>query len=376
MAKFLSKDNFEYIGSVCKQYLKDTQNITVSDQVFSGTLATVMKKIAQERPNGSIEDLNKRTMVAMRTAMTQHQSQAAIPSPPLSPRPSESDFPKMEQVETTDNSEDPFFKKLQQLELSRRLTVTTNESKAPAPAITAPAAPVDGAPAPPALPPTTIVVPSETALKNRGVLIAVNSWDRLWLYQTQRTPFIPSVSIPSQVDTSSAKLLQVMVPHVGTQYPYYELNIEGAGKQHVTVVLVVDKQDKKWITLRPVSETLKPWKLLSAPWTITLRDCFQNNLSLGHDGWVIQRKILKQNGNAVYGLSHASDGANHMEAFDIGDNIVISDDSETKSHHQVVYTTHDTVEIRGDGPDTGFVMNMNRQISVFIEVNQSNNEKN
>jgi len=125
------------------------------------------------------------------------------------------------------------------------------------------------------------------------------------------------------------------------------------------------------------NDNMGAFKMLSSPWIVTLMNNHGEKLAIGQDGWVIDHKLSKQGGNIVLTVSHTT-SQNVMDDFGVGDTIRIqTQQGSTVTQHEVVYTTRNTIEIKGDVQLSNeligaWIMNASRQACLFIEVNVKN----
>jgi hypothetical protein len=343
---FLKKDNFAYLFDICKRYLQDTKGIQVDDQELTQILVNEMRKLATDR-SSSIDDLNKRTIVAVRETYLDNSS----PSVSVAPQ---------------DDGDDQFFKKLQHLEVQRNVPLS-----APVPAAVQPASPPPPNPPPPVLPPSTIIVQDSVAARRLHTTrsVVLKSWDRLWMYQHDRDVFVATI----EGDVSHAKLSHIVVPAT-KRTMFVDVSIEGAGKQHQQVRVVPVYEDKHYVHYKPVDDNVAFVKMLSPPWIVTLKDCYGDPLGLGCDGWLIDHLLTKQNGNIVLSMSHSL-SRNVMVDFEIGEQIRVQTQDGDVTQHEIVYTTINTLEIKSGSAkihEGSWVMNSTRQSCLFFAIEQKN----
>lgn len=353
MSRFLSKDNFEYVFNFAKQYLEDAKELKIDDPAeFQKIVATEMRKIGVGSDKGmSLEVLNKKAIVAVRDVVMSNQQNI--------------------RQEPEENTEDAFFKKLKELEFQRSVTIAS----VPLPPVQAAEEPPN-TPAPVQLPPSTIIVNNTTAgmvtAENR-ISICLNSWARLWQYQTDRSSFIPDFSLQPDIDNNSLILKRIVIPNVATLtdwIPYFLLHIESAGKQVQEIIVYPSGHNPAltWIYLEPGSaNVIKP---LSTPWVLTVKDAYGAPLNLGHDGWMVRQIIHPQRGTTVLDMYH-SVSKSVMRDFSVGDNVSVHNTQTNNTiHTRVIQTTSTTIEVSEKIPDANqqlFVLNQNRQISCIIE---------
>jgi hypothetical protein len=358
MTKFLTKENLGHICDICLQYFKEALGIDVDSVTLQQHVAREMQKLAPlEREGMTLAELNKRVIVAVRKNF-----QTTVEEPRVADEHEDAN---------DDSNDDTFFKKLQQLELQRKVQVIgepiPQNVKNIAPAVTPPSAPP-----PPILPPSTIIVQTS---ENKDIfhnsrVLKVRSWDRMWMYHNARNGFIASPTFPPNVEASFATIVQATMPRSGSVDPYYDIIIEGAGKQQVCITLGVEKSDDTWVYLRPLSSGLGKWSLLACPWVVTVKDSIGKDVDMGGcDGWNVKNTITKENGNTVLYLEHPfhDESVSLMTEFRKDDKIIVKNDDGDYSTN-VVYTTYDTVEVKGKSPQNGYVINMSRQVCILLEI--------
>jgi hypothetical protein len=359
MSRFLSKENFEYVFNISKQYLEDAKGLSVNNlQEFQRLVACEMKTIAAapEHKNGaSIDVLNKKAIVCVRNAFL-----AAVPTVPTAPTAPTVPADPVPEESPDERSEDAFFKKLKDLEYQR--TIAANAMAAVANVKPAEEPPRN--PAPIQVPPSTIILKGnhEGIAQKDVTVIVVSSMQRMWQYQTDRSTFIPtSVEFPDNADTNNMSLVKVIIPCMSTTewLPYFKFTLEGAGNQSIDVMLVPVRMDKRWIHLEPLNaRAIKP---LATPWTICLKDAYGTPLEIGHDGAVVKNIIQTDRGTLALDCSDMVAGE-----YSEGDVVWIGGRSRT-----IVLKVHPSaIEIK-KGSDVKIndqLVNLTRQVTCFIEL--------
>jgi hypothetical protein len=356
MARFLSKENYEHVFNISKQYLEESRGLEIVPIEFQKLVAGEMKTIGSipENKGLALDILNKKAIVAIRESfLNSLQTQV----------------PVTEDKDHDEKCEETFFKKLKDLELQRSVEATA-VSATIAPTVIKPAEEPPGAPAPIQMPPSTIIIngaqEARGGAKQDVATISLNSWGRLWQYQNERATFIPSAIVfPHSADINKMSLAKVIVPNIATinWIPYFVFVLEGAGKQSIEVTMVSTYTDKKWIHLEPIAmQTIKP---LATPWTITIRDAYGTMLDIGRDGHVISNVLATDRGSLALELSDVS---YYGQEFAIGDVLAIG-----TRRVQVINVHHNSIEIpaslNGDEvKENDQVLNLSRQVSCFLEM--------
>ena len=380
VTKFLSKENFEYVLQVTRQYLRESHGISVPDAAFQQVIAGEMKRIHGTTAPGSapaLDTLNKLAIVAVRDHYTavskqaQHAQQPPPPPPkpqPAPPPPEDDDVAKQPE----ENAEEVLMMKVRELEIQR--TSLAPVQLAAMSAIAGAEEPVAVGPPPPPMAPSTIIVNNNNTQSSRqGKVVVINSFDRMWMYECPRSTFVYSDNINSA--GGALDVLCVCVPRPHVLCSYILLNIEGAGGTTFSVVLVPDAQfgGAEWCYYRPLNDGGMP--NISVPWTIRLCDPYAQPLHLGHDGWVIGTTIRTQRNTSVCELTNMHvDTVDLLSEFTAGDVIRITYPvTNTSKDIRVVHVTKATLEVAAsDVTEGGVILNLYKQSSVFIHVAAKN----
>lgn len=354
MAVFLSKPNFDIVYGLCKGFLIDHMRLGIDESTLQQAVALEMKHVASTNNNNdvrSLDDLNKTVVIGIKNKFTIKQA------------PEVKNEDKQE-----DETEQSFFKKLKQVEIQRSIVPSVVQA-APAPV---PVSQPQNTPQPAA--PQTIIVRESIShlVKQKKHIWCIASQDRLWLYQTARVPFITKSELPHNIDMSSMRICAAIVPQSSrvTSVPFFYLSIEGTGKHVMELVMCVDKVHNNYIELRCPSDEASYMLPLSLPWTVNLFDNFHNQVDIGYDGWHACASGETPNGTTIYKLSHLCEKS-HMDSFTAGDVIEIHKDDAKQV--LTVKTVHShSIEVDGVGPQEGYVVNVSRQLSIFVEWTEKN----
>lgn len=271
---YLSLANFQYVADIAFKFLQDTKSLFVTADELNGIVAETMRQIAQSRDGEEVdlEAWNKQTILKVRDIVKSRN----IKTPPM-------------EVEETDASEmkaDPFFTKLQELEVARKsgnVWMQSNASAAAIPLATPPVTANDTA--------NNITTIYMQAPPEKGVTIHIRSWHRSWVQNPFRAAFTWSGPFPVGMDVNSSYVSCVIVPkQTMTWTPYVILEIEGAGGQVNECILIPDSKsvNTTWEYLRPSVKSLGYVKPLALPWKLRLLDADRESLPYGEDRWKVK----------------------------------------------------------------------------------------
>lgn len=355
MARFLSKENFEHVFNISKQYLEDSHGIRVFQGELQKAVAMEMKRIwGESKADESIDinTLNKRAIVAVRDLYL-----------PKRKENDEEQRPEMKREPVGDDgkdAEDEFMVKLRELELQRNVA----DLAPPVNKIKPADEPLSSAHAPPPMAPTTIIVQQPASVgEKREAIVAMRSADRLWMYQTQRNAFIYS---SASLDDSDLRIKAAVIPRI-EEHSFYIISIEGAGSDKEEIIVLPEAGGGKWMNLRPIGDGfIRP---ISSPWVITINDSMNKPMDIfGHDGWVINNTLRTQGGGTVCKLVNPNvEDVDLRKEFMIGDVLYIYyADKEETVHTTVVYTKYGDIEVDGHVRENGVILNLTRQVTVFM----------
>lgn len=350
MAVFLSKENFENVFETCHDFLTNHIKLDIDKQDLQKSVALEMKNVATNGSgNGAaIQELNKQVIINIRKQFTSPPPQQQVQEEPVTP---------------TDGSEENFFKKLKNLELQRTVVAPTH-----APVPSTPPSVTRVVAAPPQAQPSTVVIKElvKQGAPDIRTSTVLSSHNRLWLYQTSRSPFIISKDLPKNVDLSSLRISRVILPKI-MSFPFFYLTIEGASKHRIECLLRVANMSEMYMELVADSHI----QMLSMPWTITVHDNFMEPVDLGSDGWFVKHKIQTSRNTTVYVVDHENQNI-ATNSFQKGDVIEIHTPSDSKSRHVIVDVENDKIEIKSDGPSEGYIINVSKQFAVVLDWMEKN----
>lgn len=347
---FLNRANFEYVFDLAFQYLQDTNSLFVTTDELQKMVADTMMGLAKEKEKEEVnlESWNRQTIRMVRDAVRKRA-------------------PVTEPVAPVDEV-DPFFIKLQELEVSRK---TGNVWMTAA----APAAPVTPAP----VVTETNTVPSVTTIYmqapvEKGVPIQIRSWHRSWVQRPERSKYIWNGPIPNGINLLSTYVSCVIVPKMTMTFtPYVILEIEGAGGQVSECVLVPDSRsvNATWEYLRPSSKSLAYLRPLALPWTLRFLDADREPIPFGKDYWAVRSVEKVRSG--VYRLTvHHGDKADGLSHdFVNGEWILLEANADKQARCKVLTVGLDTIDVHSnDQIDTSYtganILHLHRQTSVIL----------
>lgn len=357
--RFFSKANFQHVLNVSRQFLLDKHNISVPDEEFRNAVAEEMKRIGPGTGE-DIDILNKRAIIAMRNRYTAPASAATPSEPEPEPEPEE-------------DEESMFLGKLRNLELQRTVVSMTT-------AIEPAEEPISTAPPPPPAPPTTIIFQGESGPRNTTIsdIVIMNSFDRLWMYETERNSFICNHRFSRKVGVDGIAVTMVIIPKIDRS-PFYQLQIKNAAiadnPSHATILLTPSGScaSTQWTYLIPVGTGIVQG--VASPWIISLSDPQGRIVNMGRDGWVVQNVIKTQTGSFV--CSFAGGGIDDLRKhFGTGDYIQVNHvDGDTLVHASVLNVKYGELELElldhgAAVRQNGVILNMSRQITVMLSVTE------
>lgn len=384
---FLSRQNYQYVYDLAFQYLQDTNSMYVSStEEFAKIVADSMMQVSKENEGkeANLEAWNKRSILVIRdyvksAASTSRNNQTTVTSTAVA---SVAAAPSQE-------GGDPFFTKLQELEITRK---TTNILMQPGPEI--PLMPMNTslqvvAPPPQATSsatngPATITKVYMQSPPEKGNAIHIRSWHRPWQVQNPlRAAFTWSGPFPVGIDTNSTYVSCVVLPKQTLSWtPYVILEIEGAGGQLSETVLIPDSQcsNPTWEYMRPSTRSLGHIKPLALPWKIRWLDADRELLPYGMDQWVaIDIKHLRDD---VFRIDLKGEDELVSHAFSNHEyiHIVSPKNAETTARCKVVSVGPNTIDVQGPLQKThlfvgGHMLQLHRQSCIIIETTQSAHSK-
>ena len=398
---FLSMENLSNLGFTVESFLHDTYGIRLKEIIslsdFQELMQDVMQETEEDFPNLSHSEKNKKAIVSIRNILfdrlrmksQQPSAQQAVPSDvkeDAMPVPT-----PIERVSTkTEDSDEVFFKKLQDLELRRRVAVSG----------AAPQQPMPPPPSPPILKPQVL---EEQPRQVQHVVVAVpppprhcltyviSSWDRNILENPGRSFMVWNNSLPPLYDPMSTRIAGLFLPaSLASCSPYVSIAIQGAGGASTSCLVYPDcvaTIRRGWIRWSPMDISLSYIKSVSMPWAVELRAADGTPMPLGVDHYRIV-SIAVDVGINTATLRLASSVANQAVSlnesdFQVGDQIWIYTKNDKKKT-DVLSVSKDAIEVRYSMPMrtptmsnamhdwmNAQVLNYNRQWSLVLEVGVS-----
>lgn len=272
---FLNRPNFEYVLGLALQYLQDTNTLYVTEQELHKLVADTMLQIQntkdRDKEELDVEKWNKQTILTVRDIVRQR-----------APKPATAQLENVATSAAVDS--DPFFTKLQELEVSRKSgNVWMGAETAPTPSVPTPSAPI--------IVPSTVSTIYMQAPPEKATAIHIRSWHRSWLNAPLRAAFTWSGPLPTSIDVNSMYLSTVIVPKQTMIWtPYVILEMEGAGGQVNECILTPDSNSvsNTWEYLRPCTRSIGYIRPLALPWKLRLLDADRELLPFGRDHWKVQ----------------------------------------------------------------------------------------
>lgn len=376
MTTFLSQDNAQYISGMFQKFMQDKYQFRYSTvikeedflKLLGNTMTRVYKDYSHQYEPG---DLNKVTVSELKKYfLDNYLSKPSGPAPPIPPPPlptivSPSVGGILEPIveEGSAFSEDSeFFNRLQKLEFQRKtfvpLSSATNTSVF-IPAEQNTPAQHASSQVPSAI--TTVFMPSPIKI---GKELKLFSWQRDWIYETDRNYFTWKGPLSKQMDRTSTRVGCMICPSSLLQETnMVSLLIEGANEDEVSVTLIPSHAVGDYTIFRPILESLSYLRLLALPWKVSLESGDGEKLFLGKDAV----PYMLQNESTLL----------VSKAFDFckgGDSLRIYIEATKKIIAVRVKTVQDNeIEIVGriSGGGGGLLLNYSRQISIVFETTSS-----
>lgn len=351
MTTYLSRGNFDHVFNLTYQFLQDTMSLYVSKEELQGLVADAMRRISKEREQETpdLESWNKQAIILVREAMKQRKPTEAV---------------------TPEETGDPFFTKLQELEVTRKssnMWLQQTPAVAPASVLATPPVPSDTSQAPSV---TTIYMQSPP---EKGVAVHIRSWHRMWTQHPERGTYKWSGPLPNGIDVHSTYISCVIVPkQTMTWTPYVILEIEGAGGQVNECILVPDSKsvNSTWEYLRPTTKALGHIRPLALPWTLRFLDADREILPYGSDSWSVQDIQLLRDVSRLT-VSSVEEGAEATpKCFSTNEWVLLQSNKDDQLRCKVVAVGPNTIDVQAtvDNRFLGaYILHMHRQTCVILE---------
>jgi len=375
MSSFQGKVNIENIVAVCTQLLSDKHQIDISSNQLSPLVQQIVQYVSShaQLSSLSLEEKNKRVIVLVRNYVLKNQpppSQTTnvSASPVTQPSQTVQEAQTSSPIQEENPSEDTFFSKLEKLEIQRKVPMVFPQEASPA---LAPVAPVPTQVAQIQQPINQTIIMDHSSKKHRCVPIFVESIKRMWLYEPKRSSFIWNGVLPQHMDISNTRVLSVVMPY--THASILRLKIRGIGDQESVVMLQPSHMYDTWSYYVPFHENISYIRPLATPWTITLCDETDHEVSIGHDAWVIHNQAVKKydlyETCLLFIKPYNHDGV-IKHSFKKNDIIKIEGGENQECLCHIYDVHHDAIEVDKppdiDGKNRTIV-NLNQQVSIMLE---------
>lgn len=262
---FTSQENINYLTDLCARFLADTQNLHPPQNVLTDEIVKSVRELALGPPM-ALNVLNKRVIIDVKKRLTEAEN---IYDRGLSVN--------------TNNDENAFLSKLQQLEETRKVNLNFAPPAAPIPSMSA----APAAPAPPIMPaaaPTTVVVAPPPPANT--ITIPLHGWERPWdTDANSRGRAHWSWNAKGLTGSGVVYVNAVLAP--AANVPYLCVKIRGAGNQEISVICRPPETE-------PTKSSMWQWKpiartalsALAPPWTMSFESPW-GPMYTERDGWEI-----------------------------------------------------------------------------------------
>jgi len=441
-APFLSAENLKRLGATIESFIYNTYQIQLKDilgfQEFQQVLRDVMVLVDTNGKNFSFIEKNKQVIVQVRNILFENINKrnnfskevetAPVPEQEIETRPnmrsimdpvaSASGTGAVSTVNPFENtimpvpidrvgtqieqSEDVFFKKLDELEQKR---------KAPAPGTvvhppSSPLAPISSISSPnqPSYIPSSSpsfqnssqsmehVIVAMPPPPRKGTAFIISSWDRYIVDNPERSILRWNTPLPPLSDQIGTRIAGIFLPiSLSTYTPYVHILLDGPGGNQTSFILAPDtvlgNKTRGWQRWSPLDVSLSYIKNISSPWIIYLKSADGTILPLGLDHLHIVSiavDITNRSATLKLGTSIPSQEVILNEGdFQVGDQIWIFIKTEKKKT-EVLSVSKDSIQIRYNIPThtpsmsnavhewmNARILNYNRQWSMILDITNS-----
>ena len=455
---FLSAENLKRLGGTIENFIYNTYQIKLKDilefQEFQQILQDVMRMVNVNvaTKNLPFMEKNKQVIVQVRNILFQNlnnneeislpvagpavqninsisKSDISQPLQPLQPLQNTAISTSMEHVQQyngpspldrvgtqIEQSEDIFFKRLDELEQKRKAPTASLISSIPS----APSAQMSSfntlpqsPPAPPSLIPVSSHIampimpfenPTQSSQSSQHVIVAVpppprkgtpfviSSWDRSIIDNPERSILRWNIPLPPLSDKVGTRISGIFLSASLSNYtPFVHIIISGPGGNQTTCILspdnVLGNKSRGWQRWSPLDVSLSYIKNISSPWLIHLKSADETFLPLGLDHLYIV-SISVDITNRMATLKLASSIPSHEVIlnegdFQPGDQIWIYLKTEKKKT-EIISVSKDSIDVRYNIPTrtpsisnsvhewmNARILNYNRQWSMILDITSS-----
>uniref|UniRef100_A0A6C0CU19 Uncharacterized protein n=1 Tax=viral metagenome TaxID=1070528 RepID=A0A6C0CU19_9ZZZZ len=362
---YLTQENAQYILQILNRFLTDKYQFKIYDALDEPSIRKLLETyMIQIYRNGdknlSIEDLNKQTL----SILKEYFKKEYVLSQEINIIPTEEGYSSIERSASASLPDDSeFLNKVQRLELQRK----TFQIKLPEIKGVNPPAPITITPVPVSVPVpnaiTTIYMPTPPKI---GTEIFIHSWQREWIYSTQRSSFIWNGPFPKMQDSLIKIACWIGPISILQKAPCLKIQLSGAsGPEFQEISLIPSYTCHLFAIYKPALESLGYIRRMSLPWKVILKTMDGQSLDMGEDGEEYERF------EASHVPKHTFLYCQHPKNYMIGDTIRIITEKHETITAQITNTNSSSIEVNQPIQTKGFLMNFTQQYSILMELTTS-----
>ena len=210
---------------------------------------------------------------------------------------------------------------------------------------------------------TTIYMPSPPKI---GTEIFIHSWQREWIYSTQRSSFTWNGPFPKMQDSLTKIACWIGPISILQKAPCLKIQIQGVGSEAQEISLIPSYTCHLFAIYKPALESLGYIRRMSLPWKVSLKTMDDKILDMGEDGETYERF------EASHVVGHTLLYCENPKRYTIGDTVRILTEKHDTVTAQVTNTNSSSIEVNEIIQVNGYIMNFTQQYSILMELTTSN----
>ena len=198
-----------------------------------------------------------------------------------------------------------------------------------------------------------------------GTEIFIHSWQREWIYSTQRSSFTWNGPFPKMQDSLIKIACWIGPISILQKAPCLKIVLQGVSSEIQEISLIPSYTCHLFAIYKPALESLGYVRRMSLPWKVSLKTMDGQSLDMGEDGDVYER----------FETSHIPEHTilycQHPKHYMIGDTVRILTEKHETFNAQVTNTNASSIEINQPIQTKGYLMNFTQQYSILMELTTS-----
>ena len=215
-----------------------------------------------------------------------------------------------------------------------------------------------------------IFIPIERQI---GKELQIHSWQRNWVLEEPNiNGFKWKENFTKQINKTNLKIGCLIGPtKYLSNYGLITIRIEGINEDEENISMISEKIVGDYVIYRPVLDSLSYIRLLSTPWIITLETSDGEIINLGYDSITYSVNNIINNYKTVLFVPNAN------TLYNIGNSIrIYLENNNTIISASIIDITENTIIVNKVIKENGKLLNFSNQFSIIIETTLNEHFKN